>query len=206
MVQPLILHLKNHLITFEYQDTMGFFYIDIRYELKYGGTLIVTQNLLTEDEYLDYKETGNCIFSDQMQEAYEYDKNKSINDNLKAVVEEIVEDRRFIYGIPQPITYGRNFTEENWKQVIEKIYQKTHTTFNTMFLDLLREKKLNPRPFDAEKGLWIANCPSGAKHSIMIEVYNDEFGCGWCKKKGGKQELKEWIHEINMKKYQLNEK
>lgn len=199
-------NLPSHIVTLEYQDTMANFYLELRYELKYGGTLIVTQSLFSEEDYLQYKTTGKCEPSNQMQDAYPNNIHLPANENLKKVVEEIVEDRRFLYGTGFPVKYGNNFSRDDWDWIIERINAKTTTTFNSRFIDFLKEKNLNPQPHDEEKGQWIAKCPSGAKHPIMISAYFDEFGCGWCKRKGGKQELKEWIHEINMKKYQLNEK
>ena len=98
------------------------------------------------------------------------------------------------------LSAGYDEETREWELIVKKFSVKTTTTFNSSFLDFLREKGLHPKPFDEEKGQWVANCPSGAKHPIMINAYFDEFGCGWCKKKGGKQELKDWIQEINLEK------
>ena len=190
----------GHIVTLEYQDTMANFYLELRYELKYGGTLIVTQSLFSEEDYLQYKQTGNAEPYNQMQDAYSYDQNLPRHENLRNAVEEIVEDRRFLYGAGYPVAYGNNFSRDDWDWIIERIDSKTTTTFNSRFIDFLKEKKLNPKPHDEEKGEWMANCPSGAKHPIMISAYFDEFGCGWCKRKGGQKELEEWIEEVEHKK------
>ena len=196
-----IIHQQSleHLITLEYQSAIAFFYIDIRYQIK-NNTLIITEDLFSEKDYYHYLETGAINSIAQMNDAYLYDQNKSHTENLSHAIEKIVNNRRLIHGIPLVSKFGKNLTENEWELILKKFSVKTTTTFNSSFLDFLREKGLHPKPFDEEKGQWVANCPSGAKHPIMINAYFDEFGCGWCKKKGGKQELKDWIQEINLEK------
>ena len=196
-----IIHQQSleHLITLEYQNANAFFYIEITYQIK-NNILIITENVFSEEDYYHYLETGAINDVDQMNDAYLYDQNKSHTENLSHALEKIVDNNRFIYGIPVVSKYGKHLTEHKWELIVEKFSVKTTTTFSSRFLDFLREKGLQPQPYDEEKGQWVAKCPSGAKHSIMISAYFDEFGCGWCKKKGGKQELKDWIQEINLKK------
>ena len=58
------------------------------------------------------------------------------------------------------------------------------------------EKNLSPEPQDHSPDSWIAKCPSGGKHHIMISTSspsNHLWGCGYCKKKGGLDELKQWV-------------
>ena len=60
------------------------------------------------------------------------------------------------------------------------------------------EKNLYPEPVDHSPHSWQANCPSGRQHQIMISTSspsNHAWGCGYCKKKGGLEELKEWVEK-----------
>jgi hypothetical protein len=60
------------------------------------------------------------------------------------------------------------------------------------------EKNLYPEPIDHSPHSWQANCPSGRQHHIMISTSspaNHAWGCGYCKKKGGLEELKEWVEK-----------
>ena len=60
------------------------------------------------------------------------------------------------------------------------------------------EKNLFPEPEDNSPDSWKANCPSGRQHHIMISTSspsNHNWGCGYCKKKGGLEELKQWVEK-----------
>ena len=64
------------------------------------------------------------------------------------------------------------------------------------------EQKLYPEPEGHSPHSWKANCPSGRQHHIMISTSSPEdhsWGCGYCKKKGGLEELKNWIETKNHK-------
>lgn len=52
-----------------------------------------------------------------------------------------------------------------------------------------RELRLSPRPAGQNGTSWVANCPSGRGHSIMISSASNTFGCGYCREKGGTVEL-----------------
>lgn len=58
------------------------------------------------------------------------------------------------------------------------------------------EQNLYPEPEGHSPHSWKANCPSGRQHHIMISTSSPEehsWGCGYCKKKGGIEELKQWV-------------
>jgi hypothetical protein len=55
------------------------------------------------------------------------------------------------------------------------------------------EHNLYPEPEDHSPDIWKANCPSGRQHHIMISTSSNEWGCGYCKKKGKLEELKLWV-------------
>lgn len=57
-----------------------------------------------------------------------------------------------------------------------------------------RDNALNPQPEGSNTSNWYANCPFGSGHFIMVCALTNTWGCGYCRKKGGLQELKEWVH------------
>jgi|WetSurSiteA1Bulk_404760.scaffolds.fasta_scaffold21808_3 hypothetical protein len=56
---------------------------------------------------------------------------------------------------------------------------------------------LNPEPEGSSTSNWQANCPSGGNHYIMISTKSNEWGCGYCKRKGDLNSLKEWYQSKN---------
>lgn len=53
---------------------------------------------------------------------------------------------------------------------------------------------LGPEPSMNSSTSWTANCP-GTSHFIFISTESEEFGCGYCKKRGGPKELEEFVAE-----------
>jgi len=53
-----------------------------------------------------------------------------------------------------------------------------------------RELGLDPRPAGHNPAAWWANCPTGRGHSVMISSASNQFGCGYCRIKGGPEELR----------------
>lgn len=62
------------------------------------------------------------------------------------------------------------------------------------FTEYLKLQSLDPRPSGDNKYLWLANCPfSGGSHFMHISTETNTFGCGWCKRKGGQKDLKNYL-------------
>ena len=58
------------------------------------------------------------------------------------------------------------------------------------------ENNLYPEPEGHSPDSWKANCPSDRQHHIMISTSSrsdHSWGCGYCKRKGGLEELKQWV-------------
>lgn len=62
-------------------------------------------------------------------------------------------------------------------------------------------KGLQPEP-EGLPNNWQANCPSGGQHHIMISTASNQWGCGYCKKKGGLEELKEFVNPTDLNLYE----
>jgi len=51
-----------------------------------------------------------------------------------------------------------------------------------------RQLKLAPTPAGTSEHAWLANCP-GRGHTLMLAPLTNQFGCGYCRQKGGPREL-----------------
>jgi len=60
----------------------------------------------------------------------------------------------------------------------------------------LKKLKLNPTPSGHNKDSWIAKCPNSQNHFITVTTLKDEWGCGYCRKKGTILDLKKWVKEL----------
>ena len=56
---------------------------------------------------------------------------------------------------------------------------------------------LSPKVHDSKKGLYLSRCVNSGNHHLFISISpeKEEWGCGYCKRKGGIEELKQWISE-----------
>ena len=54
--------------------------------------------------------------------------------------------------------------------------------------------ELYPRPRGTSPHHWVANCP-GTNHQIMIGGDTETFGCGYCRRKGTVEELRQFVKE-----------
>lgn len=59
---------------------------------------------------------------------------------------------------------------------------------------------LNPQPSGHSPNAWVANCPSGGSHTIMISTLGNKFGCGYCRRKGGPDELRQFVEDRKRKR------
>lgn len=59
-------------------------------------------------------------------------------------------------------------------------------------LETARELGLCPRPTGTGPHHWQAGCP-GTNHHFYLHSGSNTFGCGYCKKKGGPAELREFV-------------
>jgi hypothetical protein len=57
------------------------------------------------------------------------------------------------------------------------------------------DRNLYPEPEGSSPHNWQANCPSDRAHHFYISTHSSTWGCGYCKRKGGLEELKEWMKE-----------
>jgi len=76
--------------------------------------------------------------------------------------------------------------EENTRKAQER---------ETEIIKVARELRLFPYPAGTGPDYWRARCPRWRKHPIYINAAMNSFGCGWCKRKGGIEELRAFVQE-----------
>lgn len=79
------------------------------------------------------------------------------------------------------------------KSAFEKNIKDAHKN-ETEIVKAAKELKLYTRPDGSNPGYWLATCP-GTNHSLLLNASLDEFWCGYCNRKGGIDELREFVKE-----------
>ena len=89
-------------------------------------------------------------------------------------------------------------TQDEFQTVIGDVraeresYAKQATANESEIVYVARELGLQPYPGGTGPHSWFARCPR-TNHTLMISTSSDQFGCGYCKVKGGPQELREFV-------------
>jgi hypothetical protein len=135
-----------------------------------------------------------------------FDPEVSVKSHLEKFLEDNLGSEFFM---DQPLFEESHlFSDEEFQKIVSKVVarreeknRKTEKIFeDNIIVRFAKKAGLRPRP--AENGRehsWYINCPNG-NHPIMLELKGSEWGCGYCRKKGGFKELKEWVEEIRNNK------
>jgi hypothetical protein len=62
-------------------------------------------------------------------------------------------------------------------------------------VEVAGELGLNPRPAGHNDSAWIADCPRRS-HTLMLSPSLNEFGCGYCRRKGDAAELRAFVDYV----------
>jgi amidohydrolase len=95
-------------------------------------------------------------------------------------------------------------TEAQFKGIIEKLktelnnYAQIARENRSKIVDVAEELGLRPEPTGLGPYEWVARCP-GTSHHIYISTKTDSFGCGYCRRKGGPNELRSFVKERRSK-------
>ncbi|KMQ70826.1 hypothetical protein [Chryseobacterium koreense] len=190
---PKIYPRRKHLVTLEYRTPLGEVYLELYYEVIKHHKFRILSRVLLDDEYDRNPDITECPLKADPQV---YELTDQLRLDLYEIVEQKIERDRFTDGIPRLYQSSKVFTQNDWERMRVQWTKKTVSDFTGPFIEFLNENSLFPRPYDQEKGLWTASCPNVSKHPLMLNVFEEQFGCGWCRKKGGLAELKEWMEEI----------
>jgi len=69
-------------------------------------------------------------------------------------------------------------------------------------IELANELGLNPRPAGHNGSAWVADCPRRS-HTLMLSPSLNEFGCGYCRRKGGPAELRDFADDVKSPRRQV---
>ncbi|WP_242094336.1 hypothetical protein [Aestuariivivens sediminicola] len=132
---------------------------------------------------------------------------KNLKENIIFIVKENIEAHLPYEGFPV-FEKSTVITEKEFNSIIQTIRDERNLmieqaiAFQTPLIDYLREKNLNPRPSGNNPYSWVAKCPCGGNHFLMIVTKTDNWGCGYCRRVGKLPELQAWLKEIKIKEDQ----
>ena len=78
------------------------------------------------------------------------------------------------------------------ERVQSEEYMRQARENETEIIHVARELGLHPQPAGTGPVQWYARCPGARWHQIMITTSDDQFGCGYCRVRGGVEELREF--------------
>jgi hypothetical protein len=122
-------------------------------------------------------------------------------ENIKYIVFECIEANHFYNGMPK-LKNSDVFTHDEFDEIIfnienpKNIQKERARKKITPLISFIKQQQLYPKPTGFNENSWTASCPSGGKHFIQIVTTNDQWGCGYCHRKGGLIELKHWLQEL----------
>ena len=76
----------------------------------------------------------------------------------------------------------------------ERNIREAESQAEVVILVVARRLGLRPEPAGNSPSTWYANCP-GKSHRLMISSSSDQFGCGYCRVKGGPAELEALVQQ-----------
>jgi hypothetical protein len=88
--------------------------------------------------------------------------------------------------------YFISIQNERNEEYVKKIKFIEESNKHNDLINFCRTINLNPIPDGIHASNWIANCLSKGNHQMLLTTLTNEWGCGYCRKKGGLPELKEW--------------
>jgi hypothetical protein len=157
----------------------------------------VTYYATIEDGYVVLSKSTEL--SDEIKECVRDKVVSDLKNDIFNQLERYFEDWLLYYDLPIFIK-GWYLTESNFNLIISNIRFKFNRVkqeaekSRTTFIDYLESVGLRPRPSGGNKFSWMADCPfSKGKHWMMVSTKNNNYGCGWCKKKGNQWDLENYL-------------
>lgn len=160
---------------------------------------------ITDDNYIQLAQKHD---DSELQIRAQYRlKYENLKENIIFIVKQSIEAYLPYEGFPR-FESSKMFTEQEFNSIIQTMKDEKLAIIEqakaneTPLIVYLKEKKLNPRPTGNNPKSWSAKCPNSENHQIMIVTDKDEWGCGYCKRKGHLTELISWLQEIKNIKQQ----
>jgi hypothetical protein len=122
-------------------------------------------------------------------------------ENIRYIVFEYIQANHLYNGYPK-LKNSTVFTHDEFDQIIFDIKNPKNIEKGkarkkiTPLISFAKQQQLYPQPTGFNENSWTSNCPSGGNHFIQIVTTNDQWGCGYCHRKGGLKELEQWLHEL----------
>jgi hypothetical protein len=122
---------------------------------------------------------------------------------VRAACQEILKilfRARVGFESPSELIIGGLVKEEDFTRLLGELEKELDDNAEkarqreTEIIRVARELKLSPEPTGKGPDYWQAGCPGG-NHPVYINAADNEFGCGWCKRKGGPEELRAFVEE-----------
>lgn len=156
---------------------------------------------ITDDNYI---QLALKFLNDELEICAQYElKYDNLKKNIIHILEQNIEANSPYTGYPKFVN-STIFTEKEFNTLIKSIQNRKLAIINeaksksTNLINFLKFQGLNPKPTGNNPNSWVSKCPSGGNHNIMISTINDEWGCGYCNRKGNKIDLEAWILRINL--------
>ena len=102
--------------------------------------------------------------------------------------------------------YRRDRTKAELKSIVRaiaeelkrnsRVAKEEQRQHEAPIIKMARELGLDPRPAGHNDSAWMASCPQSRNHWIMISPSHNEFGCGYCRRKGGPEELRAFYNHV----------
>lgn len=180
----------------------------IEYDLNIGEAPIFYFYRITNDDYIqwidvflnDENDEKSIIEASKKPQKivcqYKYDYDFSFIENLLIVFADFIHARSMFDG--RVIKFKSDLISDiQFRQIQENIANRKKGAAKSKLLDLMKVNGLSPKVHDAKKGLYLSRCVNSGNHYLFISISpeKEEWGCGYCKRKGGIEELKQWIFE-----------
>ena len=118
---------------------------------------------------------------------------------LKDFLINILSYRKNFFGEPE-FVQSNIFSKESFDTMLqqatrlidEKYDLAVKSSADNALIKYCQSIGLSPEPEGSSPTNWQAKCVSGGQHNLMISTISNEWGCGYCRRKGDLHSLKEW--------------
>lgn len=154
---------------------------------------------ITDDNYIQmaYSYCGSQI---EIKAQYKL-RFQSLKKDIIFIVKNYIEANAPFNGYP---TFENSavFTKQEFDAIVHElksekaVISKKSLENITPLITYLKKNNLNPIPSGESPANWRAQCPSKRGHFIEVSTKSDEWGCGYCRRKGKQADLENWLLEI----------
>lgn len=176
------------------------FLIELEYEISCFEIEVIYHYRITDDNYLqlvyfneEAPDTIKCQFKRT---------SASLKENLSILLKRYFSAARGFNGLPSYID-SAIYTKIEYDNLIQEIIKESQeikqkaSQNKSPLIMYLEGKELCPKPTGNNSISWVAKCPSGGNHFLMVTTKPDAWGCGYCNRKGGIEDIQQWFNELD---------